>query len=100
MVRVYRAHGPTDAYLVRDWLAEHGITAHVQGETLMGGRGELPVWESWPTLWVAKALEAKAKDLVRSFSATPQLVHPEWQCSCGETNPGNFGSCWSCGHDR
>jgi hypothetical protein len=25
---------------------------------------------------------------------------PEWTCSCGEANPGNFELCWNCGEPR
>jgi hypothetical protein len=95
--RVYQATGPTDAYLVRDWLERNGIRVFVRGEGLMSLRGELPI--SWPSLWVEPADEGVANEALAAFHA-PTLVHPDWKCDgCGEQNAPTFGSCWSCGRD-
>lgn len=98
-VRVYRGTGPTDAYLVRDWLERNGVEAAVRGESLMTLRGDIPITEAWPSLWVAPDLEARAAELITRFHG-PALVHPPWKCpSCDEENAPTFGSCWSCGTD-
>ena len=99
LVRIYRATGPTDAYLLRDWLERNGVRAQVRGESLMSLRGEVPIGEAWPTLWVAEANVERAEQLMRQFEG-PTLVHPPWQCACGEENAPNFASCWDCGRDR
>lgn len=99
-VRIYQGVTPTDAYLVRDWLARNGVTSEMRGESLMGLHGQVPVTDSFPSLWVDASDEERAASLVREFEG-PALVHPEWHCSeCSELNPPNFGSCWSCGADR
>ncbi len=80
LVKVYQATGPTDAYLVRDWLERNGVKAQVRGESLMSLRGEIPVGQAWPTLWVAAANRERAKELLKQFEG-PTLVHPPWQCA-------------------
>jgi hypothetical protein len=99
-VQVHRGHGPTDAYLIRDWLMRNGLLAEVRGESLMSLRGDVPVGEAWPTVWVPPQQRDRARQLIRDFEG-PTLVHPSWQCpACGEENGPNFASCWSCGADR
>lgn len=99
-MRVYQGSGPTDAYLIRDWLHRNDIPAQVRGEGLMSLRGEVPVWEAWPAVWTPQPEAERARDLIEGFFG-PTLVHPSWQCArCGEENAPNFASCWSCGADR
>ena len=94
--RVYQALGPTDAWMVRDWLERNGIRAVIQGADLISLRGELPV--AWPTVWVSGLESARSRELIAEFEG-PALVHPEWTCACGEANGAAFGSCWSCGRE-
>jgi hypothetical protein len=99
LVAVYRATGPTDAYLVKHWLERNGLVVHIQGD-LVSARGEIPIGESWPVVWVPQDDQQRAEELVDAFFG-PTLVHPRWRCpTCGEDNEPNFGSCWSCGGDR
>ena len=100
MIRIYQGMGPTDAWLVRDWLVRNGVTATVRGQNLLGVLGEIPVSEAWPSVYVAPEDRERALTALREFHA-PALVHPEWSCvRCGEANGPAFGSCWSCGTDR
>jgi hypothetical protein len=95
--RVYRATGPADAYLVRDWLVRNDIPAQVRNENLMSIRGEVPVGQAWPEVWVNRDDQVRAEEAIQTFQG-PTLVHPDWRCAgCGELNPASFGSCWSCG---
>ena len=98
LCRIYQGTGPTDAYLVRDWLERNGIRAVVKGESLMSIRGQVPIWQGWPSIWVVEAERERAEVALREFHG-PVLVHPDWMCRCGETNAATFGSCWSCGRD-
>ena len=99
-VKVYQGLGPTDAYLLRDWLTRNGVDAEVRGESLMSLRGDVPLGQAWPTLWVPPAQQPQAKLLIVEFEG-PSLVHPHWACTgCGEENGPTFGSCWSCGAVR
>jgi hypothetical protein len=97
--QVYEAADVTEAHLLRHWLERNGLTARVRGE-LSACRGELPLAECWPTVWVPEAEWARAQEALRVFRG-PQLVLPAWTCpACGEANEPNFGSCWSCQADR
>lgn len=99
MICVYKASGPTDAMLVSHWLERNGIRALVRGD-LLGLRGEIPIGDAWPTVWVDEADRELAEAAIREFEG-PRLVHPRWVCAgCGEENEPNFGSCWSCDADR
>ncbi|MCB9663519.1 MAG: DUF2007 domain-containing protein [Alphaproteobacteria bacterium] len=99
-VRLYRADGPADAYLLRQWLTEHGIRCRVQGEDLMSLAGGIPVRDALPSVWVDAADEPAARDLLARWKG-PSLVHPAWRCAaCGEENPATFQVCWSCEAER
>lgn len=99
MICVYRAALPTNAHLVQHWLRRNGIPAEVRGD-LMLARGELPIVESAPSVWVAKVHEAQARELVDEFEQ-PEAEATRWDCPrCGEDNEPNFHSCWNCSADR
>lgn len=98
-VCVYRGNSPTDAWLVLHWLQRNEIPAWIRGD-LQGAIGEIPVPESWPTIWVNAENRARADEALRLFRA-PTLVRPAWNCPrCGEANEPNFDGCWSCDGDR
>lgn len=95
MICVYRAGLPTDAHLLLHWLRRNGIPAEVRGD-LMTARGELPVWESSPSVWVATEHELDARALVAEFELEEEGGE-KWACpGCGEENEPTFASCWSC----
>lgn len=98
VVVVYRAGLPTDAWLCQHWLRRNGVAAEVRAD-LMSGRGELPIAESAPSVWVPDADVDLALVLVAQFERPHD--GPAWTCaSCHEENPGNFDGCWSCGAAR
>ena len=98
-VCVYRATGPMDAYMIRHWLERNGVPSFIRGD-LSSIRGEIPIPEAWPTVWVHRDLESRALEAIHALQ-TPTLVHPRWTCEeCGEMNEPNFASCWSCDGDR
>ena len=100
MTRVYQGSGHTDAYAVRDWLAQNDIPAEVRGHNRLGLLGAIPIDETWPTVWVPAGQVERAQRAIRVFQG-PSLVHPEWRCpKCAETNGPVFASCWSCGTER
>lgn len=99
VVCVYKARDATDAALVKHWLERNGVQALVRGD-LLGLRGEIPIGDAWPSVWVPDDQKDAADVAIREFEG-PRLVHPRWACArCGEDNEPNFGSCWSCGADR
>lgn len=94
---VFRATNPTEAWLVRDWLERNDVRVMVRGD-LQSARGEVPILDAWPTVWVPQDEARRAEDALEAFRS-PRLVHPPWRCGCGEENAANFGSCWACGAD-
>ncbi len=95
LVCIYRGAGPTDAYLLRHFLEGNEIRALVRGD-LVSLRGEIPIGEAWPSLWVPEADRERAEALVRRYHG-PQLVHPRWSCpGCREVNEATFEWCWNC----
>lgn len=95
---MFRATGPADAWLVRDWLECNGIRVLIRGD-LASLRGEIPFLEAAPSVWVLTEDRQRADEAMAVYNA-PRLVHPKWRCSCGEENEANFGSCWQCQADR
>jgi hypothetical protein len=95
---VFRASGPAEAWLVRDWLEQNELRVLVRGD-LQCARGEVPILDSWPTVWVPEDERRRAEEALEVYRS-PRLVHPRWRCAgCGEDNEANFGSCWQCGAD-
>ena len=61
---VFRGTGPVDAYLVRDLLEASGLAVQVRGD-LSTIRGEIPIADAWPSVWVAPGDEAAARGAIR-----------------------------------
>jgi hypothetical protein len=95
MVCIFRGTGPADAWLVRDRLSAEGIPCQVR-DHLSAGRGELPIPDSWPTVWVAPSYAEEARAFLHR-EETLRLVVTPWTCrTCGEVNEGRFEWCWKC----
>jgi hypothetical protein len=97
MKRVHIAPTLLDAQLAADTLASLGIAAHVLNANAAGALGELPFLQAQPEVWIDDdTREAAAREaLAALLNAGPQ---GDKRCPhCGETNPGNFLSCWQCG---
>lgn len=98
-VCVYRGSNATEPTLLQHYLARHQVEAQVRGD-LVNLRGEIPVGEAWPTVWVRECDQQRALELVRAFRG-PRLVHPRWSCpGCGEVNEATFEWCWQCQTER
>jgi len=95
-VRVYKGGDLVGAHLVAHQLKAAGLRVDVRGQGRTSLRGELPIGESWPDVWVPQQDAEQAEALVRKFEG-PELVHPAWVCPrCGESNEATFDLCWSC----
>lgn len=99
--QIYTASDPANAHIVRDYLAGHGIEAHIRGQFLWGGMGELPA-NAYPTLWVTDPDQVDpARALIRRFEADDTATRQAWRCGgCGEQLAGQFDACWRCGRNR
>ncbi len=105
MKKVYVAANPADAHLVKGLLEGEKIEAIVRGEFLWGVRGDVPLPEAYPSVWVQDEDFEKASELVDAFCAegktAGQVPGAEWKCAnCRETNDAQFTECWNCGRPR
>jgi hypothetical protein len=85
-----------DAQLIADTLASIGIQSHILNAHAVGAMGELPYSQTRPQIWIDdSALEARAREAIAGLDAAAP-AHDKQCAHCGETNPGNFLSCWHC----
>ncbi|MEO6926973.1 MAG: DUF2007 domain-containing protein [Rhodanobacter sp.] len=66
---VYRAQNLFDAHLVKDALEAEGIPAHIAGEYLTGGVGQLPAMD-YIAVMVPTSSMPQAQEIVRGVEAT------------------------------
>ena len=78
-------------------LAAEGIPTEIRNQHLGGIMGEMPVFETWPQLWVINDLDFdRASQLISSVES--ESPGEPWTCGhCGEENEGQFAACWNCG---
>jgi len=83
-------------------LEEAGIEAFIRNETTHDLIAGLPDPLRQPSLWVTDDANAeRARELLRDMESAGKSDAPEWKCpQCGETVPGNFGTCWKCETQR
>lgn len=81
----------------KNLLAAEGIRTEIRNQHLGGVMGEIPVFETWPQLWIVNDLDFdRATELIASADAEDPGA--PWTCSkCGEQNEGQFAACWNCG---
>jgi hypothetical protein len=97
MKRVHIAPTLLDAQLVADALSSLGITTHILNVNAAGALGEVPFMQAQPEVWIDDdAQEARAREVLAGLSNAP-MRHEKICPHCGESNPGNFLSCWQCG---
>jgi hypothetical protein len=89
--KVYAASTITDAALVKNLLEADGIACQVvERSTARWGAGLSEVWIFDETQ------RESALQLISAMKARP-ANQDDWRCRCGETCPGTFEVCWSCG---
>ncbi|MEO6786902.1 MAG: DUF2007 domain-containing protein [Chthoniobacteraceae bacterium] len=79
-------------------LEEAGIATVIRNEATSDLIVGLPDPLRQPVLCVTNDADAeRARELLRDIESAGKSNAPEWKCpQCGETVPGNFGSCWKC----
>lgn len=102
MIKVFVAQHPTEAHLLQGVLESEGIESEVRRETLFGVRGEIPLWEALPEIWVLNDDQAgKARELIQNRSTAANATSESWLCSnCGETVEPQFTACWKCNSEK
>jgi len=101
MKELFREQDITRVSYYRGVLEDHGIPTMIRNEYLTGsGLTEIPIPEFFPALCVINDEDfVQAVAIIREhLTANQRNADIEIRCvSCGEKNPGNFESCWSCG---
>ena len=104
MTKVFVAQHPMEAHLVKGILESNGIASEIRGEALFGARGELPLTEASPTVWVLNDEQVdEALAVLRHRTTEPSEVaaYHLWRCArCGETIEPQFTACWQCNADK
>ena len=82
----------------RSILEEAGIECFIRNEESHDLIAGLPDLMRQPSLCVTDDANAeRARELLREFESVGKGDATDWKCpQCGETVPGNFGSCWKC----
>jgi hypothetical protein len=98
MIRVHIAPTLLDAQLAADALSSLGIVNHILNANAAGALGEVPFMQAQPEVWIDDDTQAlRAREVLAGLRDAP--LRDEKACPhCGELNPGNFLSCWQCGH--
>lgn len=77
-------------------LEAEGIRSEIRNQHLSGVMGEVPVFETWPQLWVEERDLERAGQLIKMVD--DEAPGEPWRCAkCGEQNEGQFAACWNCG---
>ncbi len=101
MKELFRVKDITRVSYYRAVLEEQGIATIIRNEHLVGaGITEIPIPEFYPALCVSFDEDyERAVVIIREHLLAEQPdADREISCpSCGESNPGNFTECWSCG---
>jgi inorganic pyrophosphatase len=93
--RVWTGPLLAEAQLVADSLRSAGLHPRVAGEHRPSIAGEIPIPDARVEVWVPAAEGGVARSLLADIDARAR--GPDWTCArCGEANPPNFASCWSC----
>ena len=88
----------TQAFLLRDLLAQHGIKAHVFNQNMSSIVGDVPPDVAQPQVWLERECDReRAEVMLRTIEADAHASPPHRCMACGEESPGNFDLCWNCG---
>ncbi len=101
MRELFREQDITRVSYYKAVLESHEIPTLIRNEYLTGaGLTEIPIPEFFPALCVLNDDDYEnAVSIIREHLTVNQKnADLEIRCiSCGEANPGNFETCWSCG---
>ncbi len=105
MYQVYITPNSFEAHIVEHQLDCYEIPCEIWGEFLWGARGELPLLDTWPTIWIYRAEDLEqAHQIVAAHHAQEpdgEPVAAPWLCpGCGETLDAQFDVCWQCGRGK
>ena len=88
----------TQAYLLKDVLASHGIKAHVFNAHLSSIVGDVPPDVAQPQVWLERDDDRERAATVLTAIERDGASSEERVCpACGEASPQAFDLCWKCG---
>jgi len=98
MKELFRERDYTRVGYCQSILEEEGIATLVRNKDLVGSLTEVPIPEFYPALCVMEETDYdRALEILKQrMCSDAEKASIEWQCQCGESNPGNFEVCWSC----
>lgn len=97
MKKIFTAGNLQEAYLLLGLLQNSGIAVTVKNENLQGAIGEIPFTHAYPELHLLDERDEMAAKAIIAEYETSRINVESRKCPyCGEENPGNFSSCWSC----
>lgn len=81
---------------VQNLLEDAGIEIELRNQYAGGAKGELPVFMTWPEVWVVNEKDlSRARQLIELLDNPPQ--GDTWKCEwCEELNEPGFDFCWRC----
>lgn len=95
-VKVHTAPNLALAWLVKESLVEAGVDARIRGEGRPSIAGEIPLPDAVVDVIVPTDSLLRARAVLTRID-TDAAEAPAWTCpACGEENPGNFETCWTC----
>src|SRR5258707_15312394 len=88
----------TQAYLLKDILAQNGIKAHVFNENMSSIVGDIPPDVALPQVWLDDDVDrTRALTVLRGYYAARNRPGVLFCRACREENPATFETCWNCG---
>ena len=98
MKRVFSSENTIDVWQIRNLLEVADIKVIVKNADMHSAYGEVPFVESWPEVWVERAVDYnRALAIVDEYLDGDDEHRPDWRCrGCREWNGANFAICWNC----
>lgn len=100
-MKIFSAHNPIEAHIVRGLLESQNIHAKVHSDNIFSLKGEIPMTnDTDPYVWLIDHRFAKqAKAIITEYENRKEDEHPNWICSqCNESVEAIFAVCWNCGN--
>lgn len=97
MKKVFTHENRLIVFNIKNLLEDQGINCLIKNEFSSGGVGDLSPFETWPEVWVSDDKKIDLAEQIIKQMQQGQSPEEEWVCKqCGESNGGNFHSCWNC----
>jgi len=95
-VEAYSAQNAIEANLLKGLLELNSIMVMLNGESLAGALGEIPIDQTEVKILVPQIKQRQAQKILLEYQFKQQESE-DWQCAnCEEFNGCGFEVCWSC----